>query len=107
MNSSRNEWRLYRHLRTRLGDVVPGMVVEISPAGLLVELEDLFVAGIILFQDLGDDYFIRDSMVSVRGRRTGRAIALGHRLRVRIAAVEPEERRLLLVPHGSAEEHEG
>ncbi len=92
------EWRLYRHLRTRLGDVVPGMVVEITPAGLLVELEDLFVAGIVLYQDLGEDYFIRDSLVSVRGRRTGRAIALGHRLWVRIAAVDPEDRRLVLVP---------
>jgi len=101
------EWRLYRHLHTRLGDVVAGMVVEISQAGLLVELENLFVSGIVFYQDLGEDYYIRDSLASVRGRHTGRVIALGHRLWVRIAAVEPELRRLILVPVDPVEEIQG
>jgi len=64
----------------------------------VVELDGLFVTGLILFQDLGDDYFERDSEISLKGRRTGKTLALGERLDVILASIEPDERRMLLVP---------
>ena len=92
------EWRIYRFLRSCLGDEFLGFVVDIRKAGLVVELDGLFVTGLVLFQDLGDDYFERDSEISLKGRRTGKTLALGERLDVILASIEPDERRMLLVP---------
>jgi ribonuclease R len=92
------EWRIYRFMLSRLGDEFGGLVVEISRAGLVVELEDLFVTGIILYQDLGDDYFVPESGYILRGRRSGLTFRLGDRLPVSVASVDPEQRRMLLVP---------
>jgi ribonuclease R len=92
------EWRVYRFLRPRLGDEFPGLVVDITKAGLVVELEDLFVTGLVLFQDLGEEYFERDSEISLKGRRTGKSLTVGERLDVILASIDPDERRMLLVP---------
>jgi ribonuclease R len=92
------EWRIYRFLRPRLGDEFPGSVVDITKAGLVVELDGLFVTGLILFQDLGEEYFERDSETSLKGRRTGKSLRVGERLDVILASIEPDERRMLLVP---------
>jgi ribonuclease R len=94
------EWRIYRYLRSRQGDEFPGFVVDINKAGLVVELEDLFVTGMVLFQDMGDDYFERDSEISLKGRHTGTAFVLGDRLRVVLASIEPDLRRMILIPAG-------
>jgi ribonuclease R len=92
------EWRIYRLLHQRLGDVFEGTILDITKAGLIVALHDYFVNGIILFQDLGGDYFVRRSEACVVGRKTGQAFTLGDNLRVTLAAVEPERRRMTLVP---------
>jgi len=92
------EWRIYRHLHSRLGDEFPGFVVGINKAGLEVELEGLFVTGLVLYQDMGDDYFVRDSEISVKGRRSGYAVVVGDRIRVVLASIEPDQRRMILVP---------
>ncbi|MEE8592413.1 MAG: S1 RNA-binding domain-containing protein, partial [Spirochaetia bacterium] len=91
---------IYRHLHSRLGDEFPGFVVGINKAGLVVELEDLFVTGLVLFQDMGDDYFVRDSEISVKGRHSGTAVVLGDRIRVVLASIKPDLRRMILIPSG-------
>ncbi len=92
------QWRIFRFLKSRLGDEMMGWVADITSAGLLIELEDLFVTGTILFPDLGGDYFVRDSDLSVKGRSTGRTFHMGERMRVVLAAVDPLQLRLTLIP---------
>jgi ribonuclease R len=92
------QWRIYRFLKSRLGDELTGWVADITSAGLVIELEDLFVTGIILFQDLGGDYFVRDTDVSLKGRSTGKTFHMGERMRVVMAAVDPLQLRLTLIP---------
>jgi ribonuclease R len=92
------EWRIYRFIRSRLGEEYWGWAAEISRAGLVVELEDLFVSGLILYQDLGDDFFVPEDGRILRGRRSGRVFKLGDRMRVAVASVDPDERRMILVP---------
>ena len=72
--------------------------MDINKAGLVVELIDYFVSGIILYQDLGKDYYVRKSEASVSGRKTGETFTLGDRIRVSLVAVDPELRRMTLVP---------
>jgi len=92
------EWRIFRFLKERLGDELDGVVVDITRAGLVVELDDYFVQGIVSYDDMGGDYFIHRSRGVLAGRRSGKKYELGQRLRVALAAVDPVLRRLSLIP---------
>ncbi len=91
------EWRIYRLLKEKLGEEFNGLVVDTNKAGVVVELEDFFVHGLIPFADLGGDYFYRKSKQLLVGRRSGRRFTIGQRLAVVLAAVDPQLRRMTLV----------
>jgi ribonuclease R len=92
------EWRIYRLLKTRLGDEFEGVIVDITKAGVLVELDDFFVDGLIAYADLGGDYYGQRSARTLVGRRSGRTFELGQKITVMLAAVDPLARRMTLVP---------
>lgn len=91
------EWRIFRLLRTKLGEEARGLVVDINRYGVVVELEDFFVEGLIAFSDLRGDHDWRRTNDGLVGKRTGRKLRLGDRLPVIIASVDPILRRLNLV----------
>lgn len=93
-------WRIYRLLKSKVGDLFTGFIVDITGAGVIVELDDYFVSGIIQYQDLGHDYYFRKSEKTLRGRRTGKTYELGDRLEVQLLAVHPELGRMSLKPKG-------
>lgn len=88
------EWRIYRFLKRKLGDEFDGIIVDITKAGLVVELEDYFVDGIVSYSDLGGDYYFKRSEKTLIGRRTGRKYELGDRLKVALVSVDPILRRI-------------
>ena len=92
------EWRIFRFLKEKLGEEFNGIIVDIAKAGVVVELEDYFVQGLIPFADLGGDYFYRRSKQLLVGRRSGRRFTMGQRITVILAAVDPLLRRMTLVP---------
>ena len=92
------EWRIFRFLKDRLGDEFDGVVVDITRAGLVVELDDYFVQGLVAYDDLGGDYFIQRSRGVLSGKRSGKKFELGQALRVALAAVDPVLRRMSLIP---------
>jgi ribonuclease R len=91
------EWRIYRLLKTRLGDEFMGTITDFTKAGMLVEIDDYFVDGMLAFADMGGDYFVARSRGALVGKRTGRTFELGDRVRVQLAAVDPFLRRMSLV----------
>ena len=93
-------WRIFRLLKTRLGEELAGIIVDINRAGLAVELEEYFVEGLLAFRDLGGDYYYLKSGQRASGKRTGRKFSIGDRIRVGLAAVDPILRRISLVLAG-------
>jgi ribonuclease R len=91
-------WRIFRLLKSKVGDVFPGFIVDITGAGVIVELDDYFVSGIIQYQDLDHDYYIRKTEKTLKGRRTGDTYELGDRLDVMVLSVNPELGRMSLKP---------
>jgi ribonuclease R len=91
------EWRIYRFLKAHLGEEYDGIIVDISRAGVIVELEDYFVDGLVSYADLGGDYYRQRSESVLVGRRSGRKFSLGDRIKVILAAVDPVGRRMSLV----------
>lgn len=97
------EWRIYRFLKQKLGEEVEGTIVDISKAGLVVELDNYFVDGVVLFSDLGRDYYVKKSDRTLMGRRTGKRFELGDRLQAILVSIDPILRRINLKLRGGKE----
>ena len=91
------KWRIFRFLKGMLGEEFDGIIVDITSAGLIVELNDYFVDGLIPYSDLGGDYYRKRSEKTLVGKRTGKTFELGDRVRVILASIDPILRRMSLV----------
>ena len=91
------EWRIFRFLKGKLGDEFEGMIVDITKAGLVVELDDYFVDGILSYADLGGDYYYKKSERILIGKRTGKKFELGDRIKVILASIDPLLRRMSFI----------
>jgi ribonuclease R len=91
------EWRIYRLLKKKLGDEFEGIIIDFTKAGLIVELDDYFVDGIIPYSDLGGDYFYKKTDAVLIGKRTGKSFELGSRVRVVLVSVDPILKRMNLM----------
>ncbi len=91
------EWRIFRLLKRMLGEEFEGIIVDITRAGLVVELADYFVGGIISYSDMDGDYYFKKSEKTLTGRRTGRTFELGDWVKVIGVAVDPILKRLSLI----------
>ncbi|MBC7364089.1 MAG: ribonuclease R [Candidatus Aminicenantes bacterium] len=83
------EWRILRLLKNKLGEEFTGMITDITKAGLIVELDDYFIDGLIPYSALGDDYFLRKNEATLRGRKTGTTFSLGDRVKVVLSSCNP------------------
>ncbi|MBN2198515.1 MAG: ribonuclease R [Candidatus Aminicenantes bacterium] len=95
------EWRIFRMMKSKVGDTISAVVVEINKAGLVLAPDGYFVEGLLAFPDLGGDYYRLKSPGTLVGRRTGRMFRLGDRLNVVLAGVDPMLRRMTFVPADS------
>ena len=89
-------WRIFRYLKNKLGDELGGIVVHVSRAGLTVELEDYFVSGLVPLHEMGGGFVFRRMEKHLFNRRTGMTYKLGDSLKVVLAAVDPNQRKLTL-----------
>jgi ribonuclease R len=100
------EWRIFRLLKERLGDEFTGVVVDVTKAGLVVELDDYFVDGLLSFRDLDGDSGRKAGGRSPRGRRRRKLFDLGDRIRVILVSCDPVLQRMGLAPAPDAETEE-
>ncbi len=99
-------------LSHRLGEEYEAVVTAATNFGLFVELQPLYVEGLVHITELGDDYFHFDrARHQLKGERTGKTYRLGDRLKVQVAQVNLEDRKVdlrfiadLSVSEESAEE---
>ncbi len=91
--------KVLRLLVDRLGDEVEATVVGLTPQAAFLELADPPVDGRLPREALWDDDYEMDAeRFALIGRRSGGKIAVGARIRVRIARVTPETRELEFAP---------
>jgi ribonuclease R len=88
-------WLKCRYMRDRLGEDFLGHVTSVAPFGLFVQLESLFVEGLVHITELGGEYFRFDeARQELRGERTGVRYGLGARLHVQVGRVDLDGRRI-------------
>ncbi|MFM7972050.1 MAG: RNB domain-containing ribonuclease, partial [Betaproteobacteria bacterium] len=88
-------WLKCRYMRDRLGEEFAGTVSAATSFGLFVQLDELYVEGLIHITELGGEYFRFDEVrLELRGERTGVRYAVGSRVRVQVSRVDLDGRRI-------------
>jgi ribonuclease R len=88
-------WLKCQYVEQHLGEPFDGVVTAVTSFGLFVELQGLFVDGLIHISGLGQDYFVHDmEHQAIIGERTGRVFRLGDTLKVKVANVNLEQRKI-------------
>jgi ribonuclease R len=81
----------------KIGEEFDGVVTGVAAFGLFVELAEHFVEGLVHISTLADDvYRFVDTDLQLRGEHTRRVFRMGDRVRVQVAAVDPERRQIEL-----------
>ena len=89
------DWLKCEFMVDKVGEVFTGVISGTSSFGVFVELEDIYVVGLVHITGLGNDYFHFDPVRHrLQGERTGLSYRLGDRIRVRVVRVDLDERRL-------------
>jgi ribonuclease R len=89
------EWKKAKFMEGRLGEDFAALVIGATKYGLFVELEDLFVEGLVPIETLpADRYYYQENVRKIVGQHTRREFSIGDRVRVILDRVDPVERKL-------------
>jgi len=89
------EWKKVKFMAERVGEDFDALIISTAKYGLFVELEDLFIEGLVPIDTLpGDQYTYSENVRRVVGKHTRREFAIGDRVRVILDRVDANERKL-------------
>jgi len=85
------DWRKAEYMAERVGEEFDGVIVGVREYGFYVELDELFVEGLVHISTLRDDnYEFQERKHRLTGTRTGQSFGLGDRVRVSVDRVDTE-----------------
>jgi len=88
-------WLKCYFMRERVGEQFRGTITGVTPFGVFVTLNDLYVEGLVHISELGTDYFqFNEPMNELRGERTGQRFRLTDSLTVQVSRVDLEARKI-------------
>ena len=88
-------WLKCYFMRDKLGEEYGGMVNGVTTFGIFVQLDSLFIEGLVHVTELGADYFQYDEIKNeLRGERTGIRYRLSDRVRVQVSRVDLDARKI-------------
>ncbi|MCF8002826.1 MAG: ribonuclease R [Chromatiaceae bacterium] len=88
-------WLKCEFMRDKLGEEFDGTITSVQGFGLFVELDGVYVDGLVHITALDNDYYHFDPVGHrLTGERTGQIYRLGDRLRVKVAAVNLQDRKI-------------
>ena len=83
------------YLETRIGEEFEGMVSGVTSFGLFVELDYGRISGLVHVTGLPNDYYHFDPVAHrMKGERRGQVFQLSDRVKVRVVAVNLDERKI-------------
>jgi ribonuclease R len=98
-----SDWLKCEFMQDHVGDVFDGVVASVTNFGLFVRLNDYQIDGLIHITSLANDYFHYDQIKQcLVGESSGLKYRLGDSLRVKVAAVNLDERKIDLMIDGQA-----
>ncbi|MCE5362108.1 ribonuclease R [Pseudomonas anguilliseptica] len=88
-------WLKCEFMKDRVGETFPGVITAVTGFGLFVELQDIYVEGLVHVTALPGDYYHFDPVHHrLAGERSGRSFRLGDSVEVKVMRVDLDERKI-------------
>ncbi len=88
-------WLKCEYMMDKIGEEFPGIISAVTSFGFFVELAEIYVEGLVHISNLAQDYFHFDpTSHQLKGERTGMNFRLGDSVKVRVARVDLDEKKI-------------
>ncbi|NCG40181.1 MAG: S1 RNA-binding domain-containing protein, partial [Actinobacteria bacterium] len=95
------DWLKCEYMLSHVGDEFFGTIISVTSFGLFVELDDIYIEGLVHISELSDDYYHFDPVRHcLEGERSKQVYRLGDRLEVKVVRVDIEEKKIELQAKG-------
>ena len=89
------EWKKVRFMADKLGEKFAGYVTGVQAFGLFVELEEVYVQGLVHVSSMTDDYYrFNEKAHRLQGENTQKVVPPGRRVEIQVARVDLERRQI-------------
>ncbi len=98
------DWLKCEYMMSRVGQEFSGIITSVTGFGLFVELDEIFVEGLVHITSLDNDYYHFDAKRhEMKGERSGMVYRLGDWINVRVARVDLDESKIDFALMGSSD----
>ncbi|MGA1874522.1 MAG: ribonuclease R [bacterium] len=78
-----------RYMQDKIGEEFTGIISGVTTFGFFVELEEIFVEGLVPIRNLSDDYYLfNERKHRLEGYQSKKVFCIGDRVRIRVAHVD-------------------
>lgn len=89
------EWKKAKFMEQHIGDEFDGLIISVTKFGFFVELNDLFVEGLVPLSSLTDDrYFFHENTREIIGQQARKSYRMGQKIRVMVERIDPVEKKI-------------
>jgi ribonuclease R len=89
------EWKKVIFMRDKVGNEYDGIVTGVASFGLFVELDEIFVQGMVPVATIGGDFWLfQDREHRMRGESSNRELRLGDKVRVRVVSINEDKHQI-------------
>ena len=89
------QWYKCQFMQEKVGEEYAGTISGVTSFGVFVELDDIYVEGLVHITSLPIDYYHFDPVGHrLRGERSGRIYRLANRVRVKVIRVDLEDKKI-------------
>ncbi|MBU2870345.1 ribonuclease R [Colwellia sp. E2M01] len=96
------DWLKCEFMQDHVGDCFSGVISTVTNFGMFVRLQDLHIEGLVHITSLGKDFYQFDEVrLCLTGENSGKKYRVGDEIRVQVAAVNLDEKKIDLRLEGS------
>jgi len=89
------EWKKSKFMEQHIGNDFDGLIVSVTKYGLFVELNELFIEGLVPLATLHDDHYLyHENTRQIIGQRTRKTYSLGDPVRVFVDRIDSMQKRI-------------
>ena len=89
------EWKKTKFMEQHIGDEFDGMIVSVTKFGMFVELNELFIEGLVPLATLTDDHYLyHENTRQIIGQRTRKSYSIGDPIRIFVDRIDHMQKRL-------------
>jgi ribonuclease R len=89
------EWKKMKFMEQHIGDEFDGLIVSVTKFGMFVELNDMFIEGLVPLGSLTDDHYLyHENTRQIIGQRSRKTYSMGDPIRVLVDRIDRMQKRI-------------